>query len=267
MRYAFKKARALRINNLETDELEVRLVDLKTVTWTNGQETVYAEGTDGAKLAAFDNNKVSTLKATNGTVDTGYLAMAVGADEEVIQNGSEISLCEIYKVTNATKITLNHKATGAVGAEIKFIYAVDKQKNKIDTYDQAAEASETAFAYAPDTKEITLPTGKFKIGDRVLVEYHPKFSEYRKIVNDSNKFSKSGRIVLDAWFHDICDDVDVPLQVVMERGKVSGNFELAFGDQAAVMNVEIEGMTGTCSDETQALWTLYDYDMSKIIDT
>lgn len=107
MRYAFKKARALRINNLETDELEVRLVDLKTVTWTNGQETVYAEGTDGAKLAAFDNNKVSTLKATNGTVDTGYLAMAVGADEEVIQNGSEISLCEIYKVTNATKITLN----------------------------------------------------------------------------------------------------------------------------------------------------------------
>ena len=40
MRYAFKKARALRINNLETDELEVRLVDLKTVTWTNGQETV-----------------------------------------------------------------------------------------------------------------------------------------------------------------------------------------------------------------------------------
>ena len=32
MRYAFKKARALRINNLETDELEVRLVDLKTVT-------------------------------------------------------------------------------------------------------------------------------------------------------------------------------------------------------------------------------------------
>lgn len=109
MRYAFKKARALRINNLETDELEVRLVDLKTVTWTNGQETVYAEGTDGAKLAAFDNNKVSTLKATNGTVDTGYLAMAVGADEEVIQNGSEISLCEIYKVTNATKITLNFK--------------------------------------------------------------------------------------------------------------------------------------------------------------
>ena len=152
-------------------------------------------------------------------------------------------------------------------AQIKFIYAVDKQKNKIDTYDQAAEASETAFAYAPDTKEITLPTGKFKIGDRVMVEYHPKFSEYRKIVNDSNKFSKSGRIVLDAWFHDICDDVDVPLQVVMERGKVSGNFELAFGDQAAVMNVEIEGMTGTCSDETQALWTLYDYDMSKIIDT
>ena len=56
MRYAFKKARALRINNLETDELEVRLVDLKTVTWTNGQETVYAEGTDGAKLSAFDNN-------------------------------------------------------------------------------------------------------------------------------------------------------------------------------------------------------------------
>ena len=81
MRYAFKKARALRINNLETDELEVRLVDLKTVTWTNGQETVYAEGNGGAKLAAFDNNKVSTLKATNGTVDTCLLYTSDAADE------------------------------------------------------------------------------------------------------------------------------------------------------------------------------------------
>ena len=62
MRHAFKKARALRINNLETDELEVRLVDLKTVTWTNGQETVYAEGTDGAKLAALIITKFLRLR-------------------------------------------------------------------------------------------------------------------------------------------------------------------------------------------------------------
>lgn len=267
MRYAFKKARSLRINNLETDELEVRLVDLKTVKWTNGQDTVYAEGADGAKLAAFDNNKVSTLSAENGTVDTGYLAMAVGADEEIVKNGAEITLCEIYKVEDAAKITLNHKAVGEAGSEIKYIYAVDKQKNKKETFTQGGTASATDFAYAPETKVVTLPTGKFQVGDRVMVEYRPMFSEYRKIVNDATKFAKNGRAVLDAWFHDICDDVDVPLQVVMERAKISGNFELSIGDQAAVMNVEVEAMTDTCSDEAQPLWTLYDYNMNKILDT
>ena len=45
---------------------------------------------------------------------------------------------------------------------------------------------ETEFAYAPDTKTITLPTDVFHAGDTVIVDYYPKFSEYEEIANDAN---------------------------------------------------------------------------------
>lgn len=82
MRYAFKKARALRINNLETDELEVRLVDLKTVTWTNGQETVYAE-------MFADATHISVIFLLAGTFIANYAFCAQGHVQLIEVSNSE----------------------------------------------------------------------------------------------------------------------------------------------------------------------------------
>lgn len=265
MRYAFKKARRVRLYDIATGKHEATIRDLQNSKFTGDQETQYAEGLDGAKLAAFDLKKVAGYEATNGAVDTDYLALQVGGEEVVIKNGTDIMIREVQVSEDGTTITLNHKAAGDAGSEIGYIYAVRADGNPGDAYEQAATASATEFAYDPETKTITLPTGVFKAGASVVVDYCPTFAEYRQIINDANEFSKTVRVVVDAWFTDICSEVDVPMMVVMDKGKISGAIDLSYGDQAAVQNIKIEALVNAC-DEVQSLWKMYTYDEEQIVD-
>lgn len=267
MKHVLKKLRMLRVFDLETGKLKVMMTDLKTGQFTGSQETVYAEGVDGAKLAAFDINKVAGFNATNGTVDLGYLAMQVGGEVVEVTNGNAVTLHSVLKTTDGTTVTLPHKASGAAGNEIGFIYPISKDgmPDYANAYVQAAVASATEFAYDPSTNAITLPTGVFKAGDEVSVHYCPTFATYRELANESNKFAQSGRVVIDAWFTDICNDTDTPLQVVLPKGKISGEVDISFGDQAAVQNIAVEAMSTVC-DTDATLWKLYDYNEQEIVD-
>lgn len=263
MKYAFKKVRRIIINDLATKKHKVTLNDLKNFKITGSQDTVYAEGADGAKLAAFDVTKVSSISAENGAVDEGYLAMQVGADVVKVTNGSAILIREEFEVKEGDKsVVLSYKASGATGNEVRYIYKADANGIPADTYTQDATASATAFAYAPDTKTITLPTDAFVAGDTVIVDYYPTFKEYEEIANDANKFSMSGEVIVDAWFTDLCSELDVPLQLYLPKGKISGAIDLSAGDQAAVQGIEIEALTKACAGEAKNLWILRKYDMS-----
>ena len=133
------------------------------------------------------------------------------------------------------------------------------------SYTQAASASATEFAYAPATKTITLPTDVFEANDEVVVDYNPKFKTYNRIENSSEKFALTVKAIIDAWFTDLCTGADVPLQVVMEKAKVSGEIDLSLGDQAAVQNISIEALSTACDTE-KTLWKMYDYNMAEIDD-
>lgn len=265
MKYALKKIRMMRVYDLANELHKVTLNDLKTAQFTGSQETVYAEGTDGAKLAAFDLNKVAGFNATNGTVETGYLAMQVGSEPVTVTNGNEIKIREVHKTTDGTTITLDHKATGEAGNEIGYIYAASTDGMPGKNYVQGAEASATEFAYDPETKQITLPTGVFKANDEVIVDYYPTFKTYTRIDNEAEKFAMSGKVIIDAWFTDLCTQVDTPLQVVMDKAKISGEIDISFGDQAAVQNIAVEALSTVC-DTNKTLWKLYDYNMQEIVD-
>ena len=265
MKYALKKIRMMRVYDLSNELHKVTLNDLKTAQFTGSQETVYAEGTDGSKLAAFDLNKVAGFNATNGTVETGYLAMQVGSDPVVVTNGNEIKVREVHKTTDGTTITLDHKASGAAGNEIGYIYAAGGDGMPSQHYVQGSDASATEFAYDPDTKTITLPTGVFKANDEVIVDYYPTFKTYTRIDNEAEKFALSGKVIIDAWFTDLCTQVDTPLQVVMDKAKISGEIDISFGDQAAVQNIAVEALSTVC-DTNKTLWKLFDYNMQEIVD-
>lgn len=264
MRYALKKVRKINCRDIETGKNKAVLSDLKTLTLSGSSEVVWADGADGAHLVGFDANKVATLEAENGAIDIGYLSLQTGGALKKVTNGTGVLFTETL-IVSGDKATTSHKASGVVGNEIGFVYPLDitSDPDRENALTQGATAASDTFAYDPTTKEISLPTGKFADGQSVYVEYFPTFSSYEEISNDSDKFSETCAVYVDAWFTDICTKKDVPLQIVLPAGKVSGEISYQFGDQAAVQSVSIEGMT-TCGEKT--LWKLCKYDMSEVVD-
>jgi len=213
----------------------------------------------------FSNPVEASITATNGAIDEGYLALQVGSEVVKVTGGNSILIREEFEIKEGeTSVTLTYKASGTEGNEVRFIYKGDANGIPADKYTQNASASATEFAYDPESKVVTLPTGAFKTGDVVIVDYYPTFKSYEEIKNEGNKFSLACEVIVDAWFTDLCTDADVPLQLYLPKGKVSGNIDLSAGDQAAVQNIEIEALQRACAGEGKTLWVLRKYDMSEI---
>lgn len=263
MRYALKKVRKITGRDIATGKNKFILSDLKSLTITGNSDVVWADGADGAHLVGFDTNKVSAIEAENGSIDIGYLETQTGGTLQKVENGTSVLFTETLVVSGG-KATTSHKASGVVGNELGYVYPLDAtaDPDRLNSYVQAESASATAFAYDPATKEITLPTGKFEDGSKVYVEYFPTFSSYEELDNDSDKFSETVSVYADIWLTDICTKKDIPAQLVMESGKVSGEINYQMGTDAAVQNVSIEALQA-CGEKN--LWKLYKYDMTEII--
>ena len=264
MRYALKKVRNIVGRDIATGKNKFVLSDLKSLTISGSAEVVWADGADGAHLVGFDTNKVATIEAENGSIDIGYLETQTGGTLKKVENGTEVLFTEVLTVKEG-KATTTHKASGVVGGELGFVYPLDatSDPDRQNAYVQGATASTTEFAYDPTSKEITLPTDKFADGDKVYVEYFPTFSAYEQLDNDSDKFSETVAVYANVWMTDICTKKDIPAQLVVESGKVSGEINYTMGNDAAVQNVSIEALS-SCGEKT--LWKLYKYDLSAILE-
>lgn len=262
MRYALKKVRKITGRDIATGKNKFVLSDLKSLTISGNSDVEWADGADGAHLVGFDTNKVSTIEAENGSIDIGYLETQTGGALKKVENGTDVLFTETIIVTNGKAVT-THKASGVVGGELGFIYPLDAtaDPDRLNAYTQAVTVSETEFTYDPTSKEIVLPTGKFKDGDKVYVEYFPPFNSYEELDNDSDKFSETVSVFADIWLTDICTKKDIPAQLVMESGKVSGEINYQMGSDVAVQNVSIEALQA-CGEKN--LWKLYKYDMTEI---
>ena len=262
MRYALKKVRKITGRDIATGKNKFVLSDLKSLTISGNADVVWADGADGAHLVGFDTNKVSTIEAENGSIDIGYLETQTGGTLTKVENGTGVLFTETLTVASG-KVKTTHKASGVVGNEIGYVYPLDvtSDPDRMNTYEQGAEATTSAFKYDPETKEITLPTDKFNDGDKVYVEYFPTFKSYEELDNDSDKFSETVSVFADVWLTDICTKKDIPAQLVMESGKVSGEINYQMGSDAAVQNVSIEALQA-CGEKN--LWKLYKYDMTEI---
>ena len=262
MRYALKKVRKITGRDIATGKNKFVLSDLKSLTISGNSDVVWADGADGAHLVGFDTNKVATIEAENGSIDIGYLETQTGGTLTKVENGTGVLFSEVLTVTDG-KVTTSHKASGLAGNEIGYVYPLDETSDpdRMNAYVQGASATATTFAYTPATKEIELPTGKFQDGAKVYVEYFPTFTSYEELDNDSDKFSETVAVYADIWLTDICLKKDIPAQLVMESGKVSGEISYQMGTDAAVQNVSIEALKN-CGDTN--LWKLYKYDMTEI---
>lgn len=267
MRYILKKARKVTINDIATGKHKATIEELKSVNLTDGQDTTWATGANGQRLAGFDQGKTSTFTFQSGLVSTGVIEAQVGGEKVTVTNGNAIKITETFSLDAAqTSVVLGHKATGAEGNEVKWVYKLDATGDPSEAFAQGATESATEFAYDASTKTITLPTSVFGAGDVVYVEYFPTFSTYEEIVNDADSFGFTGEVYVDAWWTDTCTQADVPLQLYCPAGKVSGAFSLAFGDEVAVQEVTIEAVTRQCAGQKKTMWVLRSYDTGNIVD-
>lgn len=262
MRYALKKIRKITGRDIETGKNKFVLADLKSMTINGTSEVIWADGNEGSHLVGFDTAKASTLEAENGSIEMGYLETQTGGVMKKVENGTGVLFSEILTV-KTNKATTTHKASGVAGNEIKFVYPLDAtgDPDRANAMTQDATASKGKFAYTPTSKEIDLAQNSLKDGDKVYVEYFPTFKSYEELDNDVDKFSETVSVYADVWLTDICTKKDIPAQLVMDAGKVSGEISYAMGTDAAVQNISIEALA-TCGDRN--LWRLYKYDMTEI---
>ena len=261
-KYTIQNIDAVTGYDLEDGSLLFRAEDLHNGEMTNEQETVYATGKGGVRISAADRNKASRFTAENGTIVEGIIAAQVGTEVKEIKEAVIPDFYEVLAVTGELGSAIaktTYTAVGETGAEIKFLYSKNVDGTAGKKYTISSAASESAFAYDPDTKTITVPTG-MKAGDEVIVVYDFKVASAKHIQNKEDAFSKTVRAVFDILCKDICTDKSYLGKIVYPKGKVAGNFNLSFGDEFAVQNLEIEAMSGGCSGATNVLWDWFIYD-------
>lgn len=242
------------------DSLTFRMTDLQNTTFTNEQETYYATGLNGARIGSADRNKYSRLTVNNGSVVDGVIAAQTGS--EWVQGTIVFDdYLEELVTANGTSVTVTHKPVGDVGSEIKYVYATGTDGVASTKYTQNTAASPTEFSYEASTGVITLPTGVFKAGDTVVVQYNISIENAKTLTNMTNKFSSRGKMIANAWVQDPCTSKSYPAKIVFDNAKVSGNFELTTGDDFTAQNVEFESMQ-SCS--SAKLWDFIVFDEEDI---
>lgn len=234
--------------------------DLQEAEMTNEQETVYATGKNGVKIGSADRNKASRITATNGAIVDGVMAMQVGSE---VVTGKTIVPKHFFMLTtgDGVSVDVSIKPIGDVGNEIPYIYKRNTDGTVGKPYAIAANATAETFKYDPVAKKITLPTDVFTAGEVVYAFYDIEVADAKKITNSEDKFSATGMLIADCFAKDICTDKSYYAKIVYPKAKASGNFNLSFGNDPSVQNMEFEALSGGCgSNATKKLWDFIVFD-------
>lgn len=259
-KYIVQNMERLSFFDLENGTCNFVVDDLQEATMTNEQETVYATGKNGVKIGSADRNKASRITAKNGSIVDGVMAMQVGSK---VVEGKTIVPRHFFMLTTAdgTSADVVTKPIGDVGNEIPYIYKRNTDGTVGKPYTIAANAGADTFKYDPATKKITLPTGAFAPGETVYTFYDIEVNNAKKITNQEDRFSSTGMLIADCFAKDICTEKSYYGKIIYPKAKASGNFELSFGNDPSVQNMEFEALSGGCgSSATKKLWDFIVFD-------
>lgn len=265
-KYIIQNIERISAYDLENGALMFAVDDLQEAQMTNEQETVYATGKNGVKIGSADRNKASKFTATNGAIVDGVIAAQVGSDvvkgKYVVPDYMETLVVSASGSSQIAKTT--YTAVGTTGAEIAYVYKRNTDGTVGEKFPIAAAATATTFAYDPATQVITLPTGKFNVGENIVVIYDIEVDNAKKIENAEDKYSETMKVVFDIFAKDICTEKSYYGKIVYPKGKISGNFDLSFGNDPSTQSLEIEALSGGCSGSSKVLWDMFIFDDSEI---
>ena len=223
-------------------------------------------GKNGVRIGSADRNKAARITATNGSIVDGVMAMQVGS--EVSVGTVTVPNHFVALVTaDGSGVTLDYVPKGAVGAEIPYIYKRNADGTIGASYAIGSAATATTFKYNAASHTLTLPTGAVVAGETVYMFYDIEVANAKKITNQEDHFSATGKLVADIFAKDICTEKSYYGKIVFPKAKASGNFTLSFGDDPSVQDMEFEALSGGCnSGSTKILWDFIVFDEEDVDD-
>lgn len=260
-RFALQRIFDMRFKDVATDYLIGVITDLKTCNLQNAQENVYSMGGAGnAYITGHSHSKRMTGDATAATLDSSIIGLITGTD--AVTGATTYPWYEILTVGTNTAVT-TYTGAGTVGAEIGKVYIVNTDGSYGSSFIQMTGTVSTGkFTYTSGTKTITFFAGEVPAGTQIAVEYNVTTSATaKKIVNNSNVFSKVVKIELATLVQDACTGVEYPATITIPKAKLQGEltFDVAADGDPATMSVSFEALKASCTNPE--LWDL------KIIET
>ena len=227
------------------------LDELQTASIANTQEKTDITGKAGRKLNSLKRNKAVVVSGTNGLVSSGLLGAQTGSDVATDVN-APIMWVDYLTIKDNTA-TLTYAPVGAEGNEVEKLYIKTKQNTLGEKLTQNATASVGKFAYNPETKVITFAADAYEDGTEIVVYYTRMIKAAAVVDNISDHYSEKVVMYVDAMAEDICNNV-YRVQFYIPKADLSGNFDLALGDNQTVHAFEAESLAGACGTAGK-LWT------------
>lgn len=185
----------------------------------------------GAKIETIQNGESGTFSASNALFSWDLVTAQTGGTrvEASITNKIKYPRWESFTTTaGQTSVVLAEVPVGTEGAEIPYIFALNKDGTMSTKYTIAAAASATAFQLDPDTKTLTLPTG-LTAGTRVHIQYEYEGDVGFKITKSPLNKNEEHKVVALVLGHDVCDKTTkYAAWQVFPCAKLSSEIDLTF---------------------------------------
>lgn len=235
--------------DLQTGAFCFLMDELQNATIANTEDKQDITGKGGRKITSLKKNKAATVSGSSGLIVNGLLEEQVGS--EFAEGEVTVRYCDYIKVAS-NKATTSYKAVGTTGNEIGTVYVRNSDGTLGTKFTQDAAAGEGKFAYNPESKEISFAASAVADGTELFVCYD-RIANGATLKNLSDKFSQKGEYFIDCLGEDKCGKVYY-IQIHIPKGDMSGNFDIALGDNQTVHNFEIEALAGACGQDGE-LWS------------
>lgn len=232
--------------------------EIKNGTIENGGDLSFGTGAHGRRVSTMQSNKTAKLTYTNAYVVASSLAAKVGANIELAsaQNQFTVPTVEFVKVESDGGQTPTLTATlskAPVTTSIKFAYIA-----QADMTAGTKLTVTTDFSVGDtDNKVLTITNAEVEAGDTLIVCYDYTTSVGKKISNDSDKYSKNVKLIVDMLLRDVCDNSQVyHARMVFFNAVPDMNNTITIGDEPAVEDFSAESIVDPCS-VSKLYWDMY----------
>lgn len=229
--------------------------EIKEGSIENGGELTFGTGAHGKRVSSMYRNKTSKLSYKNAYVVASSLAAKIGANitEASSENKFVVPDVQFAKVdTDESEVSATLKNTPIIDS-LKFVYAAQKDMTQGEklllTTDFTVSGNKITFTEA----------GKKKLTDVnvVIVPYEYEATVGKRISNDSEKYAKNVKLIVDLLLRDVCDNSQLyHAKMVYYNCAPDMNNTISIGDEPAVEDFSAESMVDPCSAD-KLYWDMY----------